>query len=607
MKKLNKRLGLAVALALLFLLVACGNDGMPVDTSVDTSVDTFADTSADTAAVTTLDETDQTVTAADTETVAQPTETDADADTGAETVADTQAATEAATSAVTETGETEALEEDTHVPVPLTEVDFNDAAARLEKKGKTASDFVGRVNKAKASFVERDGAKVLALTTDGITVNTADPFVQMKYSVLAELMGDLNVNVAETPYMVLRVKNESLWSHTFALRSYKSTNPSVNDGGLTGLQKVHLADTSDWQYISFDLSLAAENAITYRLVFENAANASGETLLISSIQFFATKEEAEALAGTNTYEIKEQTADNYGVKVMSFNVQTENGTSVRTDIRADMLRDLLDKYQPDSIGLQEVTPTWRSQMDSYVFNGSYTGVGDARTTDASLGLEQSCIFYRSDKFDLLDSGTFWLSDTPTVVGSTYEGSQYPRICTYVHLKDKVTGLEYIHMNTHLAHEGGQAGRDVRVKQVSVLLNKLHELDAKVPVVITGDFNQRKTNTSGNDYNVYRLMTGTKAFTLADGSEYTFENLADARIHATESALPEGTISSQVKYRDPDSENYLPSKEPIDYCFYSADKLEAVSYDCPLYGKDGTYLSDHLPVIATFKFMPATNE
>lgn len=627
------------ALTLIFAFVACQSGGEPADSTegAETSAETHAvtvavtqaDTYEDTAHVT------QEVTHAVTEVLTQAADdatsevgdaTQEDMDTqvetqavteaevvtqdeasdeemtdapAAETVAETQIETQEETISETQP-ETEA---DTHEPAPLTQVSFDRAAAILASQGKTANDLIGRVNKAKAEFVERDGETVLALVTDGVTQNVADPFVQLKYSVLAELLGELNVDIFQNPYMVLRVKDEGLWSHTFALRSYKSSNPSVNDGGLTGLQRAHLADTQDWQYISFDLSAAADAAITFRLVFENAANASGETLLISDIQFFQTKEEAEALAGNNTYELREQTAEDYTLKVMSFNVQTENGTAVRFDIRADMLRDILDEYQPDSIGLQEVTPTWRAAMDSYIFNDSYTGVGVARTTDASLGLEQSCIFYRSDKFDLVDSGTFWLSDTPNVVGSSYEGSQYPRICTYVHLKDKATGLEYVHMNTHLAHESGQTGRDVRVKQVSVLLNKLHELGADIPVVITGDFNQRKTNTSGNEYNVYRYMTGTKAITLGDGTSYTFENLADARVQATSTSLPEGTIASQVKYRNPDSADYLPSKEPIDYCFYSKDMLEATFYECPLYSRGGTYMSDHLPVIATFKFIP----
>ena len=50
---------------------------------------------------------------------------------------------------------------------------------------------------------------------------------------------------------------------------------------------------------------------------------------------------------------------------MSFNVQTENGTKVDFDLRAEMLRDLMDQLQPDSIGMQEVTTGWIYRMDTF--------------------------------------------------------------------------------------------------------------------------------------------------------------------------------------------------------------------------------------------------
>lgn len=630
------------ALTLIFAFVACQSGGEPADSTegAETSAETHAvtvavtqaDTYEDTAHVTqevthavtevltqaaddatsevgdaTQEDTDtqvetQAVTEAEVVTQDEASDEEMTDAPAAETVAETQIETQEETISETQP-ETEA---DTHEPAPLTQVSFDRAAAILASQGKTANDLIGRVNKAKAEFVERDGETVLALVTDGVTQNVADPFVQLKYSVLAELLGELNVDIFQNPYMVLRVKDEGLWSHTFALRSYKSSNPSVNDGGLTGLQRAHLADTQDWQYISFDLSAAADAAITFRLVFENAANASGETLLISDIQFFQTKEEAEALAGNNTYELREQTAEDYTLKVMSFNVQTENGTAVRFDIRADMLRDILDEYQPDSIGLQEVTPTWRAAMDSYIFNDSYTGVGVARTNDASLGLEQSCIFYRSDKFELLDSGTFWLSDTPNVVGSSYEGSQYPRICTYVHLKDKATGLEYVHMNTHLHHKSGTDGNNIRKQQISVLLEKLYSLGDNVPVVVTGDFNQRSETSEGTVYALYKMMTGLSNVTFSDGSTHKFTNLADSRATAPVNTVinaPEGSTATMTKYYEEGGDSYNPQNLPIDYCFYTKNLLEAKSYSIELFCRDGVYMSDHLPVFVTFKFIP----
>ena len=588
----------ALMAVLICLLAACDGTSVSHETTADTVAETMAETLP--AEGETQEESVAETLPAEVETQAETSTQDIPSDTAdAETSAETQAPAESEP-------QTAPVEEDTHEPAPLTSVSFHEAAAVMEKKGKTVSDITSRVNKAKAELVERDGKTVLALTTTGVTQLTAEPFVQLKYSELAKILGELNVDISQTPYMVIRVKNENLWGNVVAVRSFKSSNPSVNDGGLTGIQRVALSDSQDWQYLAFDLSSAAENVITFRFYFESAANANGETLLISDIQFLKTKEEAVALAGNNTYEIKEQTADDYTLKVMSYNVQTENGTAVPTPARADMLRELLDKYQPDSIGMQEVTPTWRALMDEYVFNDSYTGVGVARTNDASLGLEQSCIFYRSDKFELLDSGTFWLSDTPNVVGSSYEGSEYPRICTYVHLKDRVTGLEYVHMNTHLHHKSGTDGNNIRKQQISVLLEKLYSLGENVPVVVTGDFNQKSENSEGTVYALYKMMTGLSNVTFSDGSTHKFTNLADSRANAPVNTVinaPEGSTATMTKYYQEGGDNYNPANLPIDYCFYTKNLLEAKSYSIELFHRDGVYMSDHLPVFVTFKFIP----
>lgn len=554
------------ALVCVSVLVAC-NEETPADTTADTVMQEATENEG------TIAETEAAETVADTETQA-PLDTDMD------TMAETQV---------------ETLPVEKPEPTdPLTEVSFNDVA---QKVGEDIDQFFTRNNQATIAWADdATEGKVLALSTKGVSANnSSDPYVHLQYSEMAGALGYLGVDTLAKPYLVLKVKDTgNLWSHMFAVYAYNGTR--LTGTGLVGEQKTRMKDSEEWQYIYFDLSSATKTMDTLRLDFVNAANAAGETLYISEIKFVATKEEAMALCGENTYKIKE---DRSKLNIMSFNVQTENGSSVRFDIRADMLRDLIDEYQPDSIGMQEVTPTWRNYMETYVFNGSYTGVGEARTTNAALGLEQSCIFYRSDKYDLLDSGTFWLSATPDVVGSIYEGSQYPRICTYVHLKDKVTGQEFIHMNTHLDHTSGSEGRSLRLKQETVMLQKLATLPA-VPTVITGDFNQRAHNTEGEAYAVYKLMTGERSFELPDGTKMTM-NLADSRYHAPDN-MPEGFTATMTTYHDESSSKYDPDREPIDYAFYTPDKLTALSYQIRLYSRDGVYLSDHLPVITSFEFV-----
>ena len=282
------------------------------------------------------------------------------------------------------------------------------------------------------------------------------------------------------------------------------------------------------------------------------------------------------------------------LKIMSFNVQTESGTSVDMNTRAEMLKALINERMPDSIGMQEVTASWRAKMDSYVFDPNiYAGVGVARTTDASLGLEQCAIFYRKDKYILVDSGTFWLSDTPDVVGSAYEGSNYPRICTWVRLRDRVTGYEFVHLNTHLHHKANTAGNDIRKLQIKVLLDFVQSL-GDLPMVMTGDFNQKRITSDGTTpYALYQYITGDRSFTNAAGQKVT-GNFADARIDAAKTVSP-SLWASLTKNQDPaDTANYDPSAQPIDYIFYTDAYLTAKVYENIHYKTNGIYMSDHLP-------------
>ncbi|MBE6586441.1 MAG: hypothetical protein E7645_08010 [Ruminococcaceae bacterium] len=561
MRTLKKLTALMLAAFMIFSMIACDSGKAPADTQETNAPATDAPTDTPTAAPTDAPEV---------------------------TDAPTESPTEAPTEAETQPPE----------PQLLTHVSFDDVV----KAGLDMNNYILRPHQTSREMVQDGDAMVLALTASKATdAASSDPYIHINYEKLAKDMGGLMVDTQEYAYLVLRVKAADLWARTFSLYAYPTVR--VQGEGAIGEKTAYIKKTDDWQYIYFDLGGANKPLTAFRFDYVNAS-LKEDTVKISDMYFCKTEEEALAMTGTDTYPIVDQTMDNYNLKIMSFNVQTENGTSVRMDIRADMLRALIDEYMPDSIGMQEVTARWRGLMDSYIFNDSYTGVGVARTDNPALGLEQSCIFYRSDKYDLLDSGTFWLSDTPDVVGSVFEGSQYPRICTYVHLKDKVTGFEYIHMNTHLDHLGGSDGRALRLKQETVMLQKLATLP-KVATVITGDFNQLAFNGEGKAYAVYKLMTGERAFKLPDGTEMTM-NLADSRMHAPEN-MPEGFTATMTTYHDVNSSKYMPSRYPIDYCFYTPDKLEALSYAIRLYDRDGIYLSDHLPVITSFRVIPMAEE
>ena len=521
-------------------------------------------------------EADTTPALSDTAAPTEPaTETPTDTPTEPETEAPTAEPTEEPTEAPTEP--------ETEAPVLMPTVDLDKLAAD------DAGAFVSRPTKCEVSFEndETEG-KFLRMTTKSITAaGTAKPYILLELEELVASMNGILPNTTEYPHMVLKIRANDLWSRSLTYFGGPSVREAANYEGFA--RTARMADSDGWQYIYLDLTPFTKDWKVLFLNFEKAAGKNGESMDLSEIHFFATAEEAATLYPhmEDTYPIVEQTMENYKLKVMSFNVQTENGTKVDFDLRAEMLRDLMDQLQPDSIGMQEVTTGWIYRMDTFAFNASYAGVGEGRTP----GGEASSIYYRKDKFDLVNSGTFWLSETPDEAGTYLEASLYPRICTWAHLRDKVTGYEYIHVNTHLDHLGGSDGRSLRTAQTRVILEYLKSLP-DVPMVMTGDFNQAKTNSEDSTYAIFKNVLGQSTFTASTGEKMT-GNFLDARAEAKDTVASDAW-ASMTAYWQEGTDKYNPAKKPIDYVFYTTGDFTAEVYRNIHYHRDGIYMSDHLP-------------
>ncbi len=87
-------------------------------------------------------------------------------------------------------------------------------------------------------------------------------------------------------------------------------------------------------------------------------------------------------------------------------------------------------------------------------------------------------------FDLNASDTFWLSETPDVVGSKSWDTACTRICTWARLTDRVTGRQFVIFNAHLDHKSA-AARENRMK---LILRRIPDLARGLPVILTGDLN-----------------------------------------------------------------------------------------------------------------------
>lgn len=431
----------------------------------------------------------------------------------------------------------------------------------------------------------------LRLTADGAkTLNVFTPCTYFAFNEYASSVGMLPPDLKKLPYIVMKVKADPMHDRTpsvSAAVAVKGTESAKASSFIPGYD--------EWYYIGFDFSKINVNSgmVLLKITPETTVGSNGEGMTIAEIRF-CTGSEGEKLITGDVYPTARDGAD---LKVMQFNVQTENGNSAPFVVKAEMYRRLVDELKPDVVGMQEVTVTWRKWLDSYVFNASYEGVGEPRTN----GGEANPIYYRKDKFELVDSGTIWLSDTPDVKGSALEGVNYPRICTWVILRDRATGKQFAHMNTHLDHNGNNdstTGNNIRKAQMRVIIKYAQKFNG-MPLFLTGDLNNRRTTSKNKTYALIQMIEGTTEVKDDDGNVYGI-SLSDARLHA-EKTVADDHIATMTKYFDENSTSYEPTREPIDYVFYDDTVLKALEYDTFLISNGDYWISDHLPLFTAFDF------
>lgn len=232
------------------------------------------------------------------------------------------------------------------------------------------------------------------------------------------------------------------------------------------------------------------------------------------------------------------------VRIVSFNIRCKDDLYGSVKVRSQLIVSALEQYHPDSFGVQEATQKWIDILNENL-GDEYGCISQMRNKASNS--EASAVFYLKDKYELIDSGTIWLSDTPDKEGSKFLLSSYPRIATWATLENKETGETYTHINTHLDH----ILESVRVKQVGVLLNKIAELQqGGNPVFCTGDFN---TDEGAKAYNaVAEVMSDSKfvAKTSDDGVTYTNYGRACEKNPPIDFVfVPEGTVVDTYKIID----------------------------------------------------------
>lgn len=176
-------------------------------------------------------------------------------------------------------------------------------------------------------------------------------------------------------------------------------------------------------------------------------------------------------------------AESPAIRVMTFNIRMDNPQDSlnqwtnRKDFACDMIR----FHRPDVIGTQEVLHHQLVDMQQRL--PEYASVGVGREDGKQRG-EYSALFYRKDRFELLDGQTFWLSEYPDSIGRKGWDAACERVVTWAKLKDRTTGQVFYFFNTHFDH----MGRIARRESCALLKNKVSTIAGGAPVVVTGDFN-----------------------------------------------------------------------------------------------------------------------
>ena len=149
--------------------------------------------------------------------------------------------------------------------------------------------------------------------------------------------------------------------------------------------------------------------------------------------------------------------------------------------RAPMVSALVRFHQFDIFGTQEGFRNQLTDITRALPEFSFYGVG---RDDGKEKGEHSAIFFKKDRFQLLNKGDFWLSETPDQPSKGWDGKCCNRICSWVQLEDKQTGKRFYVFNAHFDHEGKVA----RAESSKLILQRIQNIAGAEPVVLTGDFN-----------------------------------------------------------------------------------------------------------------------
>lgn len=252
------------------------------------------------------------------------------------------------------------------------------------------------------------------------------------------------------------------------------------------------------------------------------------------------------------------------LRVMTFNVRlpvAADGAN-RWEARRELMADTIRRHRPDLIGTQELHKPQGDflieHLDGYAWFGRDRRGGDS---DEHVG-----VFYRTKVLTVIESGDFWLSDTPEVAGSITWGNLYPRLTTWALFEHRSSRRRFYVYNTHFPYRDEDEA--ARVRCAELILAHLARQPQDVPAIVMGDFN------TAPDSRVHDLLSA---------------QLLDAWIEAPERQGPAATFHAFTGR----------AERRIDWIF--ARGLLARRAVTVIDARNGRYPSDHFPVFVDYRW------
>lgn len=256
------------------------------------------------------------------------------------------------------------------------------------------------------------------------------------------------------------------------------------------------------------------------------------------------------------------------LKIATFNLRMDTPSDGENAWfhRKDMVNDLIHFYGFDLFGTQE---GFTHQLNDILRLSDYRFIGVGRDDGKDAG-EHCAIFYRSDRFKVLDQGDFWLSEHPEKPGRGWDGTCCNRICTWGKFEDLKNHKQFYFFNVHYEYEGDVARRE----SSNLMISRIKSIAGNQPVFLTGDFNAFPTEEP------IRILNDSGF--LNDSYKITKE-------------APFGPVCTYHGY-----DSTIKTEERLDYIWVT-DSIQIDKYGVLTNTLYGHTPSDHFPVMVVAEF------